>query len=250
VSGGRHRSRVDLRRVGRVIRAVRLQLGLRQVDLAAGSGVSQSAVSRLELGRGEAMSIGDIVRVADALDVRLALDAWWRAGDVSRLLDADHATIVDRVVGSLRKLGWQVRLEYGFNHFGERGSVDIVGWHATTRTLLLIEVKSRLVDLQELLATFARKLRIVPRLLAESEGWAPIHVGRLIVLPGSRVNRAVVDRHANTFEAAFPARANAVRRWLRGPSGSISGIWFVSPAVLREHGSRARRRPRGRIQPR
>lgn len=241
---------MDLRRVGRVIRAVRLHIGLRQVDLAAGSGVSQSAVSRLELGRGEAMSIGDIARVAEALDIRLALDAWWRAGDVSRLLDADHATIVELVVGSLRRLGWQVRLEYGFNHFGERGSVDVVAWHAATRTLLLIEVKSRLADLQELLATFARKLRIVPRLLAESEGWRALHVGSLIVLPGSRANRAVVVRHGNIFEAAFPARASAVRTWLRRPSGPISGIWFVSPAVLRDNGSRVRRRPRGRVRPR
>jgi transcriptional regulator with XRE-family HTH domain len=205
---------------------------VRQVDLAGRARVSQSAISRLELGRGASMSVADIARVADALDIRLTLDAWWRGGDVSRLLDAHHASIVDYVVGRLRGLGWHVRLEYGFNHFGERGSVDIVAWHAMTRTLLLIEVKSRLADLQELLATFARKLRIVPRLVADSERWAPLHVGRLIVLPGTHANRAAVERHANIFEATYPARAAEVHRWLRRPVGAIAGIWFVSPGAL------------------
>lgn len=240
---------MEVRRAGRIVRAVRIHLGWRQVDLAEACGVSQSAISRLELGFAGPMSLADVDRVAEALDIRLTLDAWWRGGDVSRLLDADHAMIVDHIVGRLRTLGWQVLLEYGFNHYGERGSVDVVAWHPATRTLLLIEVKSRFTDLQELLSTFARKLRLVPRLLAEAEGWRASHVARLIVVPGTRANRSVVERHANIFDAAFPARGAGVARWLRHPADTIAGIWFVTPSVVRGGDGHAPRRV-GRTDPR
>jgi hypothetical protein len=46
-------------------------------------------------------------------------------------------TVVSRLGGS-----WQVVVEYTFNHYGDRGSVDVVAWHAGAGALLLVEVKS------------------------------------------------------------------------------------------------------------
>lgn len=238
---------VDTRRVGRIFRAVRQHLGLRQEDLSAMSGVSQSSVSRVERGIAETMSVADLDRIAQALNVRLSLDAWWRGGDLARLMDAGHAAIVEYVVGLLRAAGWQVIVEYTFNVFGERGSVDIVAWHAERRALLLVEVKSRFTDLQEMLATFARKLRLVPPLLAESEGWRPAVVGRLIVAPGTTANRRVVAAHPSTFDATFPLRSHDARRWLRDPTGPLAAVWFVARAVVdgvQSGGAHRVRRPR------
>ena len=61
-------------------------------------------------------------------------------------------------------------VEYTFNHYGERGSVDVVAYHAGHRALLIVEVKTRLTDLQAFLASFGRKLRVVPALVRDDRG--------------------------------------------------------------------------------
>ena len=216
-------------------------MGLRQGDLSALSRVSQSGISRVERGIAETMSLADLDRIARALNIRLSVDAWWRGGELARLMDAGHAAIVEYIVGLLRAAGWQVLVEYTFNVFGERGSVDIVAWHAERRALLLVEVKTRIADLQEMLSTFARKLRLVPPLLAESEGWRPAVVGRLIVASGTTANRRVIAAHPSTFETTFPLHAHDARRWLRDPTGDLAAVWLVTPGVVGTRSSGAHR---------
>jgi hypothetical protein len=166
------------------------------------------------------------------------LDAWWRGGDADRLLDAAHAAIVNNVVSILRAAGWKIIVEYTFSEGRDRGSVDILAWHAATRSLLLIEVKSRLMDLQELFATFARKRRVVPRLVAAELGWVPTAIGSIIVVPGSRQSRSIVRAHAAMFDVNYPARTADVTRWIRRPQNHLAGVWFVPPDVV----PRSRRR--------
>jgi transcriptional regulator with XRE-family HTH domain len=239
---------VDLRRLGRIVRTVRLHLRLTQLALSARCGVSQPRISRMERGLADTMPLADLERIARALDIRLSIDAWWRGGNLPRLLDSVHARLAEYVVGQLRAVGWEVIVEYTFNRFGERGSVDIVAWHQGRRALLLIEVKSRFTDLQEMLATFARKLRIVPSMLAEQNGWRPTAIGRLIVAPGTTANRSVVAAHANTFEVSYPGRAREAHAWVRDPAGPLAAIWFVAASTLADATS-ASRNPRAR-QPR
>ena len=129
-------------RVGRIVRALRVRNGWRQADLAARAGVSQRLIAELELGRLEGVTVGRIRRVGAALDVTVDVDAWWRRGDIDRLLDRGHAAIVEYVMRRLAAGGWVTLAEVTFNHYGERGSVDIVAWHPPTGTLLLIEVKT------------------------------------------------------------------------------------------------------------
>lgn len=193
------------------------------------AGVSQSAVARVERGDLTAITLETAERVAAALDITLRLDSRWRGGDGDRLIDREHASVVEVVVSELRAVGWEVLLEYTFNHYGERGSVDVIGWHAPSGTLVIVEVKSRLTDLQDLLASLGRKIRIVPDLLDRECGWKPASVGRMVVMPGWTANRAVVDRHRAIFDASFPGRAVDVHRWLRNPRDpSLAAVWFVS----------------------
>ena len=58
------------------------------------------------------------------------------------------------MAAQLRALGWEVVLEATFFIRGERGSIDILGWHATSRVVLVIEVKSVVPDIQAMLASF------------------------------------------------------------------------------------------------
>jgi hypothetical protein len=119
--------------------------------------------------------------------------------------------------------------EYTFNHFGERGSVDIVGWHAGRAALVLIEVKTRIVDVQELLSSVTRKARIVPRLLQQERAWQPTFIGRLLALLDTSANRRAIARHEKTFAAAFPERTVTARRWLQAPQGDLAAVLFLDP---------------------
>ena len=234
VSPGVHPSQMDDRRVGRVVREVRIRRGWRQRDLATAASVSQSLISRIEHGRLEHVSLERLRVVGAALDIAISIDAWWRAGELDRLVDHGHASLVEYVVGQLHELGWVTRIEVTFNHFGERGSADIVAWHAATRTLLLIEVKTQIGDVQATVSAFERKVRILPEVLAREEGWNATAVGRLLVIADTHANRSVVREHRRTFDTVWPEGTAATRRWVRRPALSspndrrgFGGIWFL-----------------------
>ncbi|HET9457378.1 MAG TPA: helix-turn-helix transcriptional regulator [Candidatus Limnocylindrales bacterium] len=235
---------MDDRRVGRLLRSVRQHLGLRQIDVARKAGVGQGLVSRLEAGYLESVGLRKLRRVAAVLDVSIGVEAWWRGGQGDRLLDRAHASLVDHVVRELAKAGWEVVPEFTFNHYGDRGSVDILAWHAAERTLLIVEVKATLTDLQDLLASLSRKSRVVPALASTQLGWKPQHVAKLLVVAGTKGNRAVLARHAATFGAVFLARSRETRSWIARPHGALSGVWFVSTSSVVTGRTASRRRVR------
>jgi len=237
---------MDDRQVGRLFRAVRIRLDLRQADVAERAGISQTVVSDIELGRLERVGLATVRSVARVLEVRVALSAYWRGGEGDRLLDRAHASIVEYVIRTLRDLEWEVVPEFSFNVFGDRGSVDVLAWHPKARVLLIIEVKATLTDVQDLLSSVSRKRRVVPGAVADTFGWRPAHVAVLLVVAGTTANRSIVARHDATFATAFPLRTRAVRTWLSKPVGPIAGMWFVAgdaiATIARESRTRVRRR--------
>jgi transcriptional regulator with XRE-family HTH domain len=228
MSGPLHDPPMDDRQVGRLYKAVRIKLNLRQVDVSAKAGVGQGDISALELGRLEVVGLTKARRVANVLGVRLSITAHWQGGDGDRLLDRAHASIVEYVVRALREAHWDVIPEFTFNVYGDRGSVDILAWHPGERILLIIEVKATLTDLQAMLASLSKKRRVVPGAVGKSLPWRPQRIAVLLVVAGTSANRAAVARHAATFDVAFPTRSRAVREWLRRPVGSIAGLWFTT----------------------
>jgi len=213
--------------VGTVLRTVRIRQRWRQDDVAARAGVSQAQVSLAERGHLEDLTLRSLRRIGRALEVDLPIAPRWRGPELDRLLDAGHARLVEIVIRELTSHAWQVIPEWSFSHFGERESVDIVAWQPTFRALLVVEVKTRIVDVQALLGGVGRKARLAAELLPTERGWPVTRVGRMLVLPDGATHRAAVARHSTTFEHAFAARTRAMRRWLREPSAPISGILFV-----------------------
>src|SRR3954471_6930613 len=122
-------SGVDAVRFGRGLRAIRLRRGWRQSDLARAAGVSRSIVSRVERGLGDAIPPRLLERVAAPLGARVTVRLDWPGEDFDRLLDADHAAVVDAVVRLLTAAGWETAAEASFNVYGERGSVDVLAFH-------------------------------------------------------------------------------------------------------------------------
>ena len=191
-------------------------------------------MSRIERGQILNMTLGDLDQAAAALGASLDLSLRWRAEQLDRLMDEGHARLVEIVVALLRATGWEVAVEVSYSVWGERGSIDVLAYHRLSGIVLVIEVKSVVPDSQAMLHALDRKTRLAAQ-IAKERGWECRHVARLLVVGDSATARRRVDRLASTYEAAFPARGGELRRWLRRPAGSISGLLFLPYA----HGMRA-----------
>jgi hypothetical protein len=190
--------------------------------------------------------LGRIEAICAALGADLDVRVRWQGEALDRLLDEAHATIVERVVALLAADGWQTWLEVTFNVYGERGSIDVLGWHLGTRTLLIAEVKSVVADAQRTLSPLDRKVRLAPG-IARDLGLEPARVARLLVIGDNTSNRRRVARFASLFAAALPARGWSVRRWLAAPDAPLAGLVFLSDATSR--GARRTSTGRCRVNP-
>jgi len=229
---------------GRGFRALRLKKRLTQEDLAQQATVSRGVIARIEQGNAARLTIETLEKASRPLGARVVCRLSWNGEALDRLLDADHARIVEQVVHRLLAGGWLVATEVSFNIFGERGSVDILAFHTTTRALLVVEVKSVVPDVQATLVTLDRKERLAFD-IARDRGWHAVTVGRLLVIRDDRTARRRIEQHGATFGNAFPDRIAAVRRWLKTPDPRqpLRGLWFLTSdtqAVARQR-VRARR---------
>jgi len=223
---------MDAVRLGRVIRALRMRRRWRQVDLAERARVSQSLVARVERGGAGRLRLDTLDRVVQVLDARLTVRVDWLGEAADRLLDADHADVVEQLIALLRRAGWDPVPEVTFNVTGERGSIDILAWHATTSTLLVIEVKTVVPDVQAMVATFDRKVRHADS-IARARGWRPARVWSLLAISDQRTSRRRIETHASTFAARFPDRSRDARRAIESPATRPAGspplraLWFL-----------------------
>ncbi|HET7167744.1 MAG TPA: helix-turn-helix transcriptional regulator [Candidatus Limnocylindrales bacterium] len=231
---------MDVIRFGLSMRALRRRRRWTQARLASSVGVSRSLIGRIERGRADRVPVHCLIAVAAALGASISVRVLWHGEGLDRLLDADHASLTERMLTWLRSLGWDVATEVTFNVRGERGAIDILAFHEPSGSLLVVEIKSVVPDLQAMLGALDRKVRLAID-IARERGWHVRTVSRLLVLPDDRTARRRVDQHGSTFLAALPARTVQVRRWLRAPLGRLDGILFLSDA----HDTSARQRVAG-----
>ena len=215
-------------RVGAAFRAVRLRRGWRQTDVATRAGVSHSLVSLIERGHIGTVTVERLRRVGGVLEIRLDVTPRWRSGELDRLLNSRHAALTDSIAAWISALpGWQVAPEVSFAIYGERGSIDLLAWHAASRTLLVIEVKTEIVDLQEMLGVLDRKTRLARRIGAERR-WNALSVATWLVVAEGTANRRRVLDHRALVRSALPANGLMMRRWMTEPTGSMAACSFWS----------------------
>jgi transcriptional regulator with XRE-family HTH domain len=215
------------RRLGAALRAVRIRHGWRQVDLARRSGISDSTVSRVEHGRLDDVSLSSLARLADALDVRLDIVPRWRGGELDRMLNAGHARLHELASRLLADAGWTAAPEVSFSVYGERGVIDILAFHAATGSLLVVELKTDIVDVQELIGAVDRYRRLA-RGIASERGWTARSVSAWVLLRDSDANHRRLARHAAVLRSAFPDDGRRMRAWLRRPAGAVAALSFLA----------------------
>lgn len=238
-------------RLGSAIRLVRVRRGWRQVDLARRAGVGQSTVSRIERGHFATLSIATLREVASELDIRVDLLGRWRAGDLDRLLNAGHSRLHESVARAFRDLpAWLTAPEVSFSIYGERGVIDILAWHPGRRALLVIELKTDIADVNELLGTAGRKRRLAIQVAIE-QGWIapavpPPQVSLWVIVAPSRTNRRRLAEHAAMLRSALPVDGRSMGGWLKDPRGAVAAL-STWPGSLGGTG-RTDRRPVRRVR--
>lgn len=225
-------------RVGAAFRAVRLRLNQSQQDVADRTGVSRSVISLIERGHLERLSFEMVSRVAGVLEIRLDVTPRWRGGDLDRLLNASHSALHE-VVGEMFDglPGWLRGVEVSFAVYAERGVIDILAFHPVTGSLLVIELKTEIVDVQDLVGRVDVKARLATR-IARDRGWNATSVSVWVAVAESRTNRRRAAAHRSMLRAAFPDDGRRLRAWLTKPAGVVRALGFVTDA----HGASVSRR--------
>lgn len=217
---------MDDQRVGAAFRAVRHKRNLRQIDLAAAARVDKSVISLIERGHLERVSTPGFRRVARALEIRVDLRLTLPHGELDRLVNARHAALHEALARYLDAVpGWLQTPEVSFAFYGERGVIDILAFHEPRRSLLVIELKTEFVSLEDLLTTMDVRLRHAAT-IARERGWRARTVSAWVVFGESDTNRRRVASHAAVLRSAFPTNGRTIRGWLRSPDGSIRALLF------------------------
>ena len=213
---------------GRLVRLGRLRRQMTQQELADRAGVSRPIVSRVEHGHIGDCPLASLRSIAAVLEIRVEVLARARALDLDRLVNARHAALAEHLVGWISSFaGWIVRPEASYSEWGERGVIDLLCWHEPSRSLLVVEIKTELIDFGELLGKLDAKERLAAG-VAERFGWRPLAISTALLVADSSTNRRRAGAHGSLLRAALPSSGHALARWLAQPMGAIHALRFVA----------------------
>jgi hypothetical protein len=193
--------------------------------MAAKAGVPRTVIVDVEAGRLAKVTVGDLRAIAAQAGGWLELRLRTPTDDAVRLLYASHARLQAAAMSCLRRAQWECVPEASFSIFGERGVIDVLAWHQAHRAVLVVEVKTALVDVGDLLATMDRRIRLAAA-VARERGWLAETVSAWIVVRDSRTNRR---RLAGTvLREAYPTDGRSIGSWVDQPRGALRALSFMS----------------------
>lgn len=142
-----HVTRALLRQIAPAIMTTRTARRWSQRRLARAAGVGHSTIARIERLRCDELPLATVARVLGALDVKidLRLIAPTMTGPAP-VRDRRHARAVAYVTRRLTRAGFDVATEVEVGDERWRGFIDILAFHPVHRLLLVIEVKTAIVD--------------------------------------------------------------------------------------------------------
>jgi transcriptional regulator with XRE-family HTH domain len=194
----------SLRQVGSSIRHGREARGWLQAELAARAGVSQSAVSDAEAGRGA--RIDTLQRLCRSLGGDLVIEARLLfAGEARRQVDLGHARCVGRMCRILEAAGHVCATEEPVAEGSWRGWIDLVAYDAERRRLTLVEVKTELRDVGALERQVERYVAGCLH-LARRRAWSVREIAVAVIVLATSANDAFLLANRQALGASFPVR--------------------------------------------
>jgi len=201
--------------------------------------VSREMISRIENDRLDNIPAGKLQSCVQELGGFLRVEVLWQGERLPRLLDARHAALQNQFVLLLERDGWAVRVEVSFNHFGDRGRIDVLAYHPATGVLAVVEIKPTVGDAQDTLGRLDIKVRLAPKIAADL-GWRVSAALPVLVLEGGTTPRRQVSQHDGLFRR-FDHRGRSALAWLRHPGvPPPAGILLFLPAPPDSHRGGAR----------
>lgn len=150
----------------------------------------------------------------------------------------------------MRPKRWTSRSEVTYNEYGDRGSIDDLGFDPSSGVLLVTELKTGIYETWRTMATLDEKARVAGR-VARRFGWLVRRVVPALVVAETRTNRRRVAAHEALF-GRLDCRGRSARAWLRDPDRpAIGGLLLFVPLsdVRGTHGRRAGRQRMRRSRP-
>lgn len=198
-------------------------------------GISRSHIAGIETGRVDP-SLDLVSSIADRLGLDLQLVARppiaidRRRGD---LVDARCSGYID---GRIRGAGWLTARELELASGRAHGWIDILAFDPRSRTLIIVEIKTRLDDIGDV----ERQISWYERnafSAARSIGWRPKRSLSWLLLLASEEVETQLSLHRRVLRQAFPDRAPAMRELLSDGGGQASrrGLALVDPTSRRRH---------------
>jgi hypothetical protein len=237
--------------VAAALRQARLESRRTQAEIAGRTRISRSTLSRLERALPRAMHLPTILAVGEAPGRPIEVRVGGHPLDRPPLTrDAASAAVIERMVAQWTAAGWRCETDFWYQSGAARGWADFVAYHPANAVLAIVEVKTALVDNQETLGIFKRKIRFVPGEWEVVHRTSPRSVAALLVVTGTSRNRAVLRQHRLTFAASFPDTIDDLDQWIRQPTAPVSSVVIIpSGALPRSVPEGARRRAPARGRP-
>jgi transcriptional regulator with XRE-family HTH domain len=245
----RHRGFVE--RIGLVIRTERRAIRWTQRELARRSGVPQSRISLIERGVVRSVRSDELDPLLGALGVEYWLGVRGPTHVDLRPVDLVHAKCSAYVDRRLRAAGWRVAREVEIGGGPRsRGWIDLLAYHPTRRLLLLIEVKTELLDLGAIERTIGWYEREAVA-AAGRFGWSPRQVVSALLVLDSTANDVAIRTAHDVLARSFPARARRLRGLLAGedPGEDVRFLALIDPRSRRSSWVRSTRIDGRRTKP-
>jgi transcriptional regulator with XRE-family HTH domain len=220
----------QLSRLGGELRAARHRRRWTQDQLGARAGLSRSAISTIERGRGGSHTLDTWQRLALAVDRPMRIEL--RRDGREEPADSGHLAIQELVLRLGRRSGYHGGPELPTRPSDPARSSDVVLRDDRSRFLILVECWNTFGDLGGAIRSTNRKRAEAAEVAIAVGGDRPYRVFACWVVRDVERNRQLVARYPELFAAQFSGSSARWVRALTGPIGPGTGAPPEPPAEL------------------
>ena len=215
--------------LGPTVRTGRVRLRLTQAELAERTGVHQSWISRIELGRGRGAALETWIAIGVALGQPLAV-SFSRPLDAFRgPTDSGHLAMQELLLSLAREAGRIATFELPTRPADPSRSIDVCVRDARNRVLIIEEAWNTFGDVGAAARSTARKRAEATDLAATIDNGTPYRVASVWVVRPSATNRSLLARFPGIFGAAC---SGSSRGWMKAltstdaPPDALGLVWL------------------------